>query len=153
MNILWIINCKYYRYIASYSSINMIYAANKGGQFYSGGGSIVPVYYCPRGAEVFRYIITSRTALYQYNIAPPPPPRQESGEAVLCRYTGLWVVWRFGVRLCWLSNKAHVVTTVSGHPPPPRTFPPPPRAIPPGHPPPLRSQHIIWATVCDSDFM
>ena len=45
---------------------------NTGGQFYSGGDSIVPVHYC------------LPAALYRYNTAP----RQESGEAVLYRYTG-----------------------------------------------------------------
>ena len=62
----------------------MTYAVNKGGQFYSGGGSIVPVYYCPPAA------------LYRYNTAP----RQESGEAVLYRYTGTGDIERPRLYVC-----------------------------------------------------
>ena len=68
INILWIINCKYYSYIASYS---MTYAVNKGGSFIpegavlyryiiAPGGSNIPAHYCPPAA------------LYPYNTAPPP---------------------------------------------------------------------------------
>ena len=59
INISWIINCKYYIYIASYSSLNMIYAVNKGGQFYSGG------------AVLYRYIIAPGGQKYSGTILPP----------------------------------------------------------------------------------
>ena len=136
MNILWIINCKYYRYIASYSSINMIYAANKGGQFYSGGGSIVPVYYCPRGAEVFRYIITSRQLCTSIILGGSIMP--------LHRAVGGVEVW--GAPLLAVKQSARGHNGIRASPPPPRTFPPPPRAIPPGYPP---SGHNICAYVLE----
>ena len=82
INILWIINCKYYRYIASYSSLSMTYAVNKGGQLFRRGQYCTGIL-LPPGAVIYRYIIAPGSFVpVQY--CPPAG----SGEAVLYRYTG-----------------------------------------------------------------
>ena len=40
------------------------------GQFYSGGGSIIPVYYCPGGSNIPVHNYCLPAALYRYNTAP-----------------------------------------------------------------------------------
>ena len=69
INQLWIRNCKYHRhtciYIASYSSLNMIYACEQ-------RGSLIL-----QGAVLFRYIITPRWGggqKFSGSLMPPPPP-------------------------------------------------------------------------------
>ena len=65
----------------------MTYACEYRGQFYSGGAVLYRYIIDPRGQKHSGTLLPP-AALYRYNIAPPPPPRQESGEAVVYRYTG-----------------------------------------------------------------
>ena len=78
INILWIINFKYYRYIASYSSLNMTYAVNKGAVLFRRGQYCTGIL-LPPGAEVFRYIIATRQLCTGIILPPPPPPGRNQG--------------------------------------------------------------------------